>query len=112
VNGISVGVTSYEENWSYESESFEMWDYTTYNVYKGRRASVSYTTVPLTASASENLVGQFNHEYVTMTCGIFNAVNMYVNSVSRSVSDKTDSGGSEMYTFSVSCTAVALEGGS
>lgn len=107
INGISVDLSSYEAQWSYERESFEMYDYSQYNIYKGRRCSISYTTVPLTGSAADALVSAFRTSPVTIGSGDYSGY-MAVDSCSKSA---VDQGGTTMYTFSVQCTAIALESG-
>ena len=107
INGISVDLSSYEAQWSYERESFEMYDYSQYNIYKGRRCSISYTTVPLTSTAADALVTAFRNSPVTIGSGDYSGY-MAVDSCSKSA---VDQGGTTMYTFSVQCTAIALESG-
>ena len=107
INGISVGLTSYSASWNYEKETFEMYDYSQYNIYKGRRCSISYTTVPLTGTAADTLVTAFRNSPVTIGSGDYSGY-MAVDSCSKSA---VDQGGTTMYTFSVQCTAIALESG-
>lgn len=108
INGISVGLTSYEAEWNYERESFEMYDYSMYTIEKGRRCTISYTTVPVTSSVANDLVRGFNSSPVT-SVGPDYSGSMFVNSVSKSAQNRLDENGGTMYVFSVSCTSVATD---
>lgn len=105
INGIDVELSSYDVSYSYERESFEMYDYSTYNIDKGRRCSISYTTVPLTGAAAGTLINAFRASVVHIGSGDY-AGDMYVDSCSKSAAE-TD--GQTMYTFTVQCTAIAVE---
>ena len=108
VNGISVDLSSYEVSYSYERESFEMYDFSTYNIYKGRRCSISYTTKPLSKASADALILAFRSSPVTIGSGDYSGP-MAVDSCSKSAQIVD---GETLYTFSVSCTAVALDTGS
>ena len=106
IDGIDVELTSYDVSYAYERESFEMYDYSTYNIDKGRRCTISYTTKPLTKTATNNLVVAFRKQVVTIASGDYSG-NMYVDSCSKSAVNED---GTTKYTFTVSCTAIAVEG--
>lgn len=107
VGGITVDLSSYECSYSYERESFEMYDYSTYSIEKGRRCHISYTTKPLTNTQANGLIAAFRGSPVQTVSADYSGY-MSVDSCSKSA-QVVD--GETKYTFSVSCTAVALESG-
>ena len=106
VNGISVELSSYDVSYAYERESFEMYDYSMYHINKGRRCSISYTTVPLAKAAADNLIAAFRQQVVTIGSGDYSG-DMVVDSCSKSAVQQD---GEAKYTFTVSCTAIDVEG--
>jgi hypothetical protein len=106
VNGISVELSSYDVSYAYERESFEMYDYSMYHINKGRRCSISYTTVPLAKAAADNLIAAFRQQVVTIGSGDYSG-DMVVDSCSKSAVQQD---GETKYTFTVSCTAIDVEG--
>lgn len=115
INGLTYDVSSYECSYSYESETFEMYDFSTHYIYKGRRCSISFTTVPLTKTQADGLIAAFNASPISVSTSAGNirtgdyTGDMSVDSCSKSA---VDQGGTTMYTFSVQCTAIALQTGS
>ena len=107
VNGISVELSSYDVSYSYERESFEMYDYSTYSIEKGRRCHISYTTKPLTNTQANTLIMAFRGSPVQTVSADYSGY-MSVDSCSKSA-QVVD--GETKYTFSVSCTAVAMDTG-
>lgn len=107
VGGITVDLSSYECSYSYERESFEMYDYSTYNIEKGRRCHISYTTKPLTNTQANGLIAAFRGSPVQTVSADYSGY-MSVDSCSKSA-QVVD--GETKYTFSVSCTAVAMDTG-
>ena len=107
VNGISVELSSYDVSYSYERESFEMYDYSTYSIEKGRRCHISYTTKPLTNTQANGLIAAFRGSPVQTVSADYSGY-MSVDSCSKSA-QVVD--GETKYTFSVSCTAVSMDTG-
>lgn len=107
VNGISVELSSYDVSYSYERESFEMYDYSTYSIEKGRRCHISYTTKPLTNTQANTLITAFRGSPVQTVSDDYSGY-MSIDSCSKSA-QVVD--GETKYTFSVSCTAVAMDTG-
>ena len=107
VNGISVELSSYDVSYAYERESFEMYDYSTYSIEKGRRCHISYTTKPLTNTQANTLITAFRGSPVQTVSDDYSGY-MSIDSCSKSA-QVVD--GETKYTFSVSCTAIALESG-
>lgn len=106
VSGVSYDLTSCDVQWDFEKESFEKYDFSTYYIYKGRRAHISFTTVPLTsvnAAALATSMGTGTGA-VSLTVDNFTG-SAAIDSVSRSAVEKD---GTTMYVMSVSATSVAL----
>jgi hypothetical protein len=102
-----IGLSSFERGYSYESESFEMYDLSTRYIYKGRRLTISYTTVPLEAATANSMLSEFATPSQISVDGLSN-VWMAVDSCSKSAVAK---GGATLFTFSVQLTALTLESG-
>jgi hypothetical protein len=107
VGGITVDLSSYECSYSYERESFEMYDYSTYSIEKGRRCHISYTTKPLTNTQANTLIAVFRSSPQQTVSDDYSGY-MSIDSCSKSA-QVVD--GETKYTFSVSCTAVAMDTG-
>ena len=106
VNGVSYDLTSCDVSWDYEKESFEKYDYSTYYIYKGRRAHISFTTVPLTSANASALASSMGAGTAAVSLTVDNfSGNAAIDNVSRSA---VDVNGTTMYTVSVTATSVAL----
>lgn len=106
VNGVSCGLTKCDVSWDYEKESFEKYDYSTYYIYKGRRAHISFTTVPLTSANASALASSMGAGTAAVSLTVDNFTgNAAIDNVSRSA---VDVNGTTMYTVSVTATSVSL----
>lgn len=106
VNGVSFDLTSCDVSWDFEKESFEKYDYSTYYIYKGRRAHISFTTVPLTSANASALATSMGSGTAAVSLTVDNFTgNAAIDNISRSA---VNVNGTTMYTVSVTATSVSL----
>ena len=103
-------ITEYSPSWEYEVESFEAWDFSTVEIPKGRRFSLSITTGALDLTDLNTVKSALINRTVTVTCPEYPlGILMAVSNVSQPLRSSNFFG--DYYSISFSLTALSMEHG-